>query len=147
MYEKRDRFPVVDADGTELCTVEASGTWDVAGDYLLTDARTGDELVVLDNDLSLVRDTWRIRDATDGSVVARISSRGALYTLGRKVLPVGQFVGHSFEVTDPDGHAVGTIESGFAVFDQYELTIRDRSSVPVDPVLVSAVVIAAIQGN
>ncbi|MFC6864166.1 hypothetical protein ACFQGE_11945 [Halomicroarcula sp. GCM10025817] len=147
MYEGNDTFPFLDTDGTELFTVEASGKWDIAGDYLLTDSQTGEELVVLDNDFSLFQDTWRIRDAEDESVLAEISSRGALFTMGRKILPVGQWIGHTFEITDAEGTAVGTIESGFAVFDQYEITISDSSSVPIDPIVAGTVVIDAIQGN
>jgi uncharacterized protein YxjI len=147
MYEGKDRFPFVDTDENELFTVEASGTWDIAGDYLLTDSQTGEELVVLDNDFSLLQDAWRIRDAEDGSLLAEISSRGALFTIGRKVLPVGQWIGHEFEITDPEGNSVGTIESGFAVFDQYEVTISDSSSIPIDPILAGTVVIDAIQEN
>jgi uncharacterized protein YxjI len=147
MYEGKDRFPFVDTDENELFTVEASGTWDIAGDYLLTDSQTGEELVVLDNDFSLLQDTWRIRDAEDGSLLAEISSRGALFTIGRKLLPVGQWIGHEFEITDAEGNSVGTIESGFAVFDQYEVTIRDSSSIPIDPILAGTVVIDAIQEN
>ncbi|MFC7132689.1 MULTISPECIES: hypothetical protein [Salinibaculum] len=90
MYEGNDTFPFLDTDGTELFTVEASGNWDIAGDYLLTDSQTGKELVVLDNDFSLFQDTWRIRDAENGSVLAEINSRGTLFTVGRKILPVGQ---------------------------------------------------------
>jgi uncharacterized protein YxjI len=147
MYEGNDTFPFLDTDGTELFTVEASGNWDIAGDYLLTDSQTGEELVVLDNDFSLFQDTWRIRDAEDESVLAEINSRGALFTVGRKLLPVGQWIGHTFEITDAEGTAVGTIESGFAVFDQYEITISDSSSVPIDPIVAGTVVIDAIQGN
>jgi hypothetical protein len=147
MYEGTDTFPFLGTDGTELCTVEASGNWDIAGDYLLTDSQTGKELVVLDNDFSLFQDTWRIRDAEDESLLAEIDSRGSLFTVGRKILPVGQWIGHRFEITDAEGTAVGTIESGFAVFDQYEITISDSSSVPIDPIVAGTVVIDAIQGN
>ena len=147
MYEETDTFPFVDSDGTELFTVEATGSWDIAGDYLLTDSQTGEELVVLDNDFSLFQDTWRIRNAADESLLAEITSRGALFTLGRKLLPVGQWIGHQFEIADADGTSVGTIESGFAVFDQYEITISDRSSVPLGPIVAGTVVMDAIQGN
>jgi len=147
MYEGNDTFPFITTDGTEVVTVEASGTWDVAGDYLLTDSQTGKELVVLDNDLSLLQDTWRIRDAEDESLIAEISSRGTLFTVGRKILPIGQWIGHTFEITDAEGNSVGTIESEFAVFDQYEITITDSSSVPIDPIVAATVVIDAIQGN
>lgn len=144
MYEERDTFPFVDEDGNELFTVKANGTWDIAGDYLLTDSQTGDELVVLDDDFSLFQDTWRIRDAEDGSLLAEINSRGPLVTVGRKILPAGQWIGHRFEVTDAEGDSVGTIESDFAIRDQYDITISDRSSVPIDPIVAGTVVIDAI---
>jgi uncharacterized protein YxjI len=147
MYEGNDTFAFLDTDGTELFTVEASGNWDIAGDYLLTDSQSGKELVVLDNDFSLFQDTWQIRDAEDESLIAEINSGGALLTVGRKILPVGQWIGHEFEISDAEGTAVGTIESGFAVFDQYEITVSDSSSVPIDPIVAGTVVIDAIQGN
>lgn len=147
MYEGKDNFPFVDTDGTELFTVEASDNWDIAGEYLLTDSQTGEATVILDNDFSLFQDTWRIRDAEDESLIAEISSRGPLFTVSRKILPVGQWIGHQFEITDAEGTAVGTIESGFAVFDQYEITISDSSSIPIDMVVAGTVVIDAIQGN
>ena len=146
-YDGEDPSPFLDEDDNELLTVAASGALDIAGDYLLTDSRTDEAMVTLDNDFSLFQDTWRIRDAEDGSLIAKITSRGGLITVGRKLLPVGQFIGHRFEITDTDGNSVGTIESDFAVRDQYEITISDSSSVPVDPVVVATVVIDAIQGN
>ncbi|WP_128906474.1 LURP-one-related/scramblase family protein [Halorubrum amylolyticum] len=147
MYEGTDSFPFVDADGTELFTVTAGGAWDIAGDYLLTDSRTGADLVVLDNDVSLFQDTWRIRDAEDGSLLTEIDSRGALFTVGRKLLPAGQWIGHEFELSDAEGNSIGTIESGFGAFDRYEIAISDASLVPVDPIVAAAVVIDAIQEN
>jgi hypothetical protein len=62
MYEEKDEFPIVDSDGTEICRVKAVGTWYIAGDYLLTDSYTDEDLVIFDNDLSLLQDTRRIRD-------------------------------------------------------------------------------------
>lgn len=147
MYEGRDTLPFVDTDGTELFTVEATDSWDIAGDYLLTDDQTGDELVVFDNDLSIVQDTWRILDAHDETVLTEISSRGGLFTVGRKILPAGRWIGHTFDITDAEGNSVGTIESDFAVFDQYDITISDRSSIPIDPIVAATVVIDAIQEN
>ncbi|SFC52042.1 hypothetical protein SAMN05444422_109205 [Halobiforma haloterrestris] len=149
MYEGKDEFPFVDADGTELCRVKAIDTWDIAGDYLLTDSHTEEELVILDNDFSLLQDTWRLRDADDQSVLAEINSRGALITLARKLLPIGQGIGHKYEITDSEGDPVGSIEGEFALFDfdQYEITLTDTSSVPREPIVIGAIVIDAIQGN
>lgn len=146
-YEGKDPSPFVDEDDNELLTVTSSGTLDIAGDYLLTDSYTDEDLVILDNDFSLLQDTWRIRDAEDGALIAKITSRGGLVTVGRKLLPVGQFIGHRFNIADVDGNSVGTIESGSAIRDQYEITISDSSSVPVDPVVAGTVIIDAVQGN
>nr|WP_235010831.1 hypothetical protein [Halobellus limi] len=149
MYEERDEFPFVDADGTEICRVKAIDTWDIAGDYLLTDSQTEKDLVIFDNDLSLLQDTWRIRDAEDESLLAEVNSRGALVTLARKLLPVGQGIAHKYEITDSEGGSVGSIEGEFALFDfdQYEITLTDTSSVPTEPIVIAAIVIDAIQGN
>jgi uncharacterized protein YxjI len=149
MYEGKDEFPFVDADGTEICRVKAIDTWDIAGEYLLTDSRTDEELVILDNDLSLLQDTWRLRDADDQSLLGEITSRGALFTLARKLLPAGQGIAHQYEITDADGDSVGSIEGDFALFgfDQYEITLTDTSSIPTEPVVIGAIVIDAIQGN
>lgn len=147
MYEEKDEFPFVDADGNVIFTVKASGTWDIAGDYLLTDSHTGEDLILLDNDFSLAQDTWRIRDADDRSLLAEINSRGLLITLGRKFLPFGQWIAHKYEVTDAEGAPVGTIEGRFAIFDQYEIDLTDTSSVPTEPIVIGTIVIDAIQGN
>lgn len=147
MYEEKDEFPFLDADGEEIFTVTAEDTWDIAADYVLTDSRNEKDLFLLDNDFSLFQDTWRIRDAHDESLLAEVTSRGALYTVGRKLLPFGKWIGHTFEITDADGDHVGSIESGFAIFDEYEITIDDASSVSREPIVAGAIVIDGIQGN
>jgi uncharacterized protein YxjI len=149
MYEEKDEFPFVDADGTDICRVKAIDTWDIAGEYLLTDSHTNEELVIFDNDFSLLQDTWRLRDADDGSLLAAINSRGALFTLVRKLLPAGQGIAHKYEITDSEGNPAGSIHGEFALFgfDQYEITLADTSSIPTEPVVIGAIVIDAIQGN
>lgn len=147
MYEEEDEFAFIDDDENRIFTVRAIDTWDIAGDYLLTDNHTEEEIVILDNDFSLLQDTWRIRDVEDQSLLAEINSRGAPVTVGRKILPFGQWIGHQYEIADTEGDSIGTIESDFAVFDQYEITIRDNSSIPSGPIVAGTVVMDGIQGN
>lgn len=149
MYEGKDEFPFVDADGSEICRVKAIGTWDIAGDYLLTDSHTDEELVIFDNDLSLLQDTWRLRDAEDQSKLAEINSRGGLITLAQKLLPAGQGIAHKYEITDLEDNSVGSIDGEFALFDfdQYEITLTDTSSIPTEAIVIGAIVIDAIQSN
>jgi uncharacterized protein YxjI len=147
LFKLKERFPFVDADGTDVFEVKAGGIIDVAGNYVLSDSQTDEDLVVLDNDYSIFQDTWRIRDAGDERKLAEINSRGALMTLARNVLPFGHWIPHKYEITDVDGDHVGTIAGKFSLKDRYEITIDDASEVPTEPVIAAAMVIDAIQGN
>lgn len=147
MFEMKDEFHFTDGDGTDVLTAKAEGTMDIAGDYLLRDSQTEENIVVLDNDFSIFQDTWRIRDVDDQSVLAEINSRGALVTLARKLLPVGGWIPHKYEIADESGERAGSIEGQFAFQDRYEITIDGASSVPKEAIVAGAVVIDAIQGN
>ncbi|MXR42923.1 hypothetical protein GRX01_16435 [Halobaculum sp. WSA2] len=147
MLKLKEQFPFVDADGTEVFSVKAAGMLDVAGNYVLTDSRTGEDLVILDNDYSVLQDTWTIRDADTEAALARIDSRGALTTIARNVLPFGHWIPHRYEITDPNGAHVGTIAGEFSLADTYEITVDDADAVPKEAVVAAAMVIDAIQGN
>ncbi|NLV08602.1 LURP-one-related/scramblase family protein [Halomicrobium sp. HM KBTZ05] len=147
MLKMKEEFPFTDGDGNEVFTVKAGGIIDVAGNYVLSDAQTGEDLVVLDNDYSIMQDTWTIRDAGDERAIAKIDSRGAAVTLARNLLPFGEIIPHKYEITDVDGNHVGSIEGQFSLRDRYEITIDNASNVPKEAVIAAAMVIDAIQGN
>ncbi|MBX0322243.1 hypothetical protein EGH21_04255 [Halomicroarcula sp. F13] len=147
MFKLKEKFPFVDADGNEVFEVNAGGIVDIAGNYVLTDSQTGEDVVVLDNDYSILQDTWTIRDAQTEEKLAEINSRGALVTLARNTLPFGNWIPHKYEITDRDGDHVGNIDGQFSLKDRYEITIDDASDVPKEPVVAAAMVIDAIQGN
>ena len=147
LFELKEQFPFIDADGEEVFTVKAGSVIDVAGDYLLTDARTGEDLVVLNNDFSLLQDTWTVRDPDHDGALARIDSRGALVTLARHYVPFGNWIPHKYEITDPEGDHVGTVAGQFSLRDRYEIDIDDASDVPKEPIVAAAMVIDAIQNN
>ncbi|NHN42107.1 hypothetical protein G9C85_10765 [Halorubellus sp. JP-L1] len=147
MLKMKEEFPFVDADGNEVFEVKAGGIIDVAGNYVLTDSQTGEDLVILDNDYSILQDTWKIRDARTEAKIAEINSRGALVTLARNIVPFGGWIPHKYEITDLDGNHVGNIDGQFSLKDRYEITIDDASTVPKEPIIAAAMVIDAIQGN
>jgi uncharacterized protein YxjI len=147
LFKLKEEFPFVDADGNDVFTVTAGGVIDVAGDYLLSDARTGEDLVVLDNDFSMLQDTWTIRDAETDTELASITSRGALVTLARSILPFGELIPHKYEITDADGRHVGAIDGQLSFRDRYEIRVDDASTVPKEPIVAAAMVIDAIQEN
>jgi uncharacterized protein YxjI len=146
MFKMKEEFPFVGADGEEVFTVKAGGIIDAAGNYVLSDAQTGEDVVVLDNDFSIFRDVWTIRDP-GGEALAEIRSRGALVTLARAYVPFGALIPHRYEITDPSGGHVGNIAGKFSLKDRYEITIDDASAVPEEAVVAAAMVIDAIQNN
>ncbi len=147
MFKLKEQFPFTDGDGNEAFEVNAGGMIDVAGNYVLSDAQSGEDLVILDNDYSIFQDTWRIRDARDESKLAEINSRGAMVTMARNFIPFGALIPHKYEISDLDGDHVGNIDGQFSLKDRYEITIDDASDVPKEPVIAAAMVIDAIQGN
>ncbi|MFB6102009.1 MAG: LURP-one-related/scramblase family protein [Haloplanus sp.] len=147
MFKMKEEFPFVDADGNEVFAVKAGGILDVAGNYAIIDAATGERVAILDNDYSIFRDTWTIRDGKTEATLAKITSRGALVTLARNLLPLGELIPHKYEITDPAGDHVGAIEGQFSLRDTYDIVIDDTRDVPKDAVVAAAMVIDAIQGN
>ncbi|KAA9399890.1 hypothetical protein Har1130_02060 [Haloarcula sp. CBA1130] len=147
MLKMKEQFPFVDANGDEVFEVNAGGIIDVAGNYVLTDSKTGEDIVILDNDYSIFQDTWKIRDASTEAKIAEINSQGALVTIARNFVPFGGWIPHKYEITDQDGNHVGNIDGQFSLKDRYEITIDDASTVPKEPIIAAAMVIDAIQGN
>ena len=148
LFKMKEEFPFTDGDGDEVFTVKAGGIIDVAGDYMLTDSRTGKDIVLLDNDFSIFRDVWTIRDPDAGTELAEIRSRGALVTLARGLIPyLGPLIPHKYEITDPNDDHVGNIDGQLSLRDRYEIVIDDASSVPKEPIVAAAMVIDAIQNN
>jgi len=147
LFRMKEEFPFLDGDGNDAFTVKAGGIIDVAGNYVLSDAQTGEDLVVLDNDFSIFQDTWTIRDADTEAALAKIDSRGAVVTLARTFVPFGEWIPHKYEITDSSGAHVGNIDGEFSLKDRYQITVDDASDVPKEAVVASAMVIDAIQGN
>jgi uncharacterized protein YxjI len=147
MLKMKEEFPFTDGDGNDVFTVKAGGIVDVAGNYVLEDAQTGEEIVILDNDYSMMQDTWKIRDADTEAKVAEINSRGGAVTLARNLLPLGTIIPHKYEISDADGDHVGNIDGQVSMKDTYEISIDDASDVPKEAVVASAMVIDAIQEN
>lgn len=147
MFKMKEEFPFTDADGNDVFTVKAGGIVDVAGNYVLQDAQTGEEIIVLDNEYSIMQDTWTIRDPDTEATVARITSRGGAVMLARNLLPLGGVIPHKYEITDGDGGHVGNISGQFSMKDTYEISIDDAGDVPKEAVVAAAMVIDAIEEN
>lgn len=148
IMKMKEEFPFTDGEGNDVFEVKAGGIVDVAGDYTLIDSRTGEEVVVLDNDFSLMKDIWRIRDPDTEAEIAKMESRGALVNLLRgfsSLLDI--LIPQKYEITDSNDNHVGTIEGQISFRDRYDIEIDDTREVPKEVTIASAMVIDAIQNN
>ncbi|SFS54294.1 hypothetical protein [Halostagnicola kamekurae] len=148
-FALKDEFPFVNADGMEVFTVKAQQIRDYEGEYVLTDAQSGDDIVVLKHEYSILEQitgaTWKICDVDIDTKLAEITSRKFVGLFRTGLL--GNLIPHHYEITDATGDHVGTISGQLSMKDRYDVDIDDASSVPREPVVVAAMVIDAIEGN
>ena len=147
MFKLKEEFPFVTGDGADAFTVKAGGILDVAGNYAITDAGTGEEVVVLDEDFSLFVENWTIRDPETGEALATIRSKNKLLSALRHLVSVANLVPNKYEIFDADGRHVGDIEGQFSLRDTYTVSIDDASNVPKEAVIAAACILDALENQ
>jgi uncharacterized protein YxjI len=145
LFKLKEEFPFVTGDGRDAFSVKAGDIVDIAGSYTLTDAGTGDDVVVLDEDLSLFVEHWTIRDPDTGEALATIRSKNKLLSALRHLASVANLIPNKYEIFDPDGAHVGNINGAFSLRDTYTVSIDDASTVPKEAVLAAACVLDALE--
>ncbi|MFC7185874.1 LURP-one-related/scramblase family protein [Halorubrum yunnanense] len=147
LFKLKEEFPFVTGDGDDAFSVKAGGIMDVAGNYAITDAGTGEEVVVLDEDYSLFVENWTIRDPETGEALATIRSKNKLMSALRHLVSVANFVPNKYEIFDADGGHVGDIEGKVSLRDAYTVTIDDASDVPKEAVIAAACILDALENK
>jgi uncharacterized protein YxjI len=147
MLKMKEEFPFVTGDDEPAFTVKAGGILDVAGNYTITDDTTDEEVVALDEDLSLFVEHWTIRDPDSGDVLATIESKSKVLSALRHLISVANLFPNKYEIFDADGSHVGDIEGQFSLKDTYTVTIDDASSVPKEAVVATACVLDALENQ
>lgn len=147
MFKMKEEFPFVTGDGADAFTVKAGGILDVAGNYAIVDAGTGEEVVVLDEDFSLFVENWTIRDPETGTPLATIRSKSKPLSVLRHLVSVANLVPNKYEIFDADGDHVGDIEGKFSLRDAYTVSIDDASDVPREAVIASACILDALENQ
>ncbi|WP_435361333.1 LURP-one-related/scramblase family protein [Haloarchaeobius sp. DFWS5] len=145
-FKLKEEFPFKTPDGEPVFTIKAGGVFDVAGDYTITDAQTGEEVAVLDKNFTFFQHSWKVR-APDGRVLANIEGQGALLEAARHHVPLMGFLPHEYTIESPDGKSMGTIKGQFSLRDQYEVEITDSGSAPKEALVIAGIAIDALEGN
>ena len=147
LFKLKEEFPFVTGDGRDAFSVKAGGIVDIAGSYTLTDAGTGDAVVVLDEDLSLFVENWTIRDPDTGEALATIRSKNKLLSALRHLVSLANLIPNKYEIFDSDGAHVGNIDGALSLRDTYTITIDDASNVPKEAVLAAACILDALENQ
>jgi uncharacterized protein YxjI len=147
MFKLKEEFPFVTGGGDDAFSVKAGGIMDIAGNYAITDAGTGEEVVVLDEDYSLVAENWTIRDPDTGEALATIRSKNKLLSALRHLVGAANLFPNKYEIFDADGGHVGDIEGKFSLRDAYTVTVDDASDVPKEAVIAAACVLDALENQ
>jgi uncharacterized protein YxjI len=147
MFKLKEEFPFVTGDGEDAFSVKAGGIMDVAGNYAIIDAGTGEEVVVLDEDLSLFVENWTVRDPDTGEALATIKSKNKLLSALRHLVGAANLIPNKYEIFDADGGHVGDIEGQFSLRDAYTVTVDDASGVPKEAVIAAACVLDALENK
>jgi uncharacterized protein YxjI len=147
MFKLKEEFPFVTGDDEDAFTVKAGGIVDVAGNYAITDPQTGEDVVVLDEDLSLFVENWTVRDPDTGETLATIRSKSKPLAALRHIVSVANLIPNKYEIVDADDDHVGDIEGQFSLRDTYTVSIDDASSVPKEAVVAAACILDALENQ
>ncbi|WP_299235280.1 hypothetical protein [Natronomonas sp.] len=147
LFKMKEEFPFLTGDGEDAFSVKAGGIMDVAGTYTLSDAGTGEDVVVLDEDLSFFLENWTVRDPETGEALATIRSKSKLLSALRHVVSAANLIPNKYEILDADGAHVGDIEGQFSLRDTYTVDIDDASTVPKEAVVAAACVLDALENK
>lgn len=146
LFKMKEEFPFTDPDENEVFTVKAQNIMDIAGDYALTDSRTGDTFAVLRKDFSIFIHSWRIQDANDVEI-ASITSRGKIFGVLRWVSDIFSILPHKYTIEDEEGNEIGTIEGKFTLLkDRYKIELEEGIE-NKEAILAAAITIDALEGN
>jgi uncharacterized protein YxjI len=149
-FSIKDRFPFQDASGTDVFEVKSASAFDFdrKRDYVVIDAVTDEEVVVLDDQFSLFSQKWSIRDPDTGDIIATIQSSNPLVVFLRGRLgPLGNLLPYQFDIQDPNGATIGSIKGQLSLNDVYEVSVDQDYDGPREAIVATAMIIDAVEGN
>jgi uncharacterized protein YxjI len=145
LMKMKEEFPFKTPQGKEVFTVKAQNVMDIAGDYALEDAQTGEQFAVLKKNFSILIHTWDIEDG-DGNHIAHVESRGKAVGLMRSLTDLAEFFPHKYTIEDSEGNQIGTIQEHWSLRDRYDIELEEGLE-NREAILASVATIDALEGN
>lgn len=145
LFRIKEDFAFTTPDGTPVFNIKAQNLLDIAGDYTLIDAETGDAVAVLHKDFTWVEHRWTIKDP-DGNELAVIHSRNKVLNALRAISGLFSIVPHRYDIETPDGQQIGVIEGKFKFFyDTYVVKVAEQAQLPRELVVAAGIAIDALE--
>lgn len=146
LLKLKEEFPFETPDGTPAFTVKAQQVLDVAGDYAIQDAETGETLLVLGKQFTIFHHKWTI-SSPEGELLARVESDNRLLDVLRSLHGLFELFPYHYEIRAPDGRKIGSIDEHFSLRDKYDVVVDDPGSIPRAALVAAGVVIDALEGQ
>lgn len=146
MFKMKEEFTFKNPEGETVLRVKAQNLMDVAGNYLLTDDRSGEELAILEKKFTFFKHVWKIRDPEDESLRAKVESDSLLVEILRNFSEIFSLIPHSYIITDSNSNEIGRIKGHFSLHDRYNIDI-DKDVEGREAVVAAAIAIDALEGN
>jgi uncharacterized protein YxjI len=149
-FSIKDRFPFKNAQGEDVFEVVSASMldFDRKRDYLIVDAVTDEEVVVLDKQFSMLSQKWSLRAPETSDVIATIESSNQLLTMVRSQLgALGNFLPRKFDIKTADGSIIGSIQGQLSLNDVYDIELRSGYDGPREAIIAAAMIIDAVEEN
>ncbi|PSG99282.1 MAG: hypothetical protein BRC29_04110 [Nanohaloarchaea archaeon SW_7_43_1] len=147
MFKMKEEFPFTDPDGNTVFTVKAERRLDIAGDYGVVDEETGENIVTLEKEFSILTHNWKIKDPEKDTLMATIESRGRIMGLLRSLMSLLEFLPHKYTIYNSDRDEIGEIREKFSLKDRYEIEIGELGKIPREAIIAAAISVDALEGE
>lgn len=145
LFKMKEEFPFKNPQGKDVFTVKAEQIMDIAGDYAITDADTGEKVAVLEKDFDFLMQTYWIQDP-EGNELAKIQSRGKALGAMKALFDFLKFIPNKYTIENNEGKQVGTINGKFGIRDKYIIDL-DEDAEDREAIMAAAVTIDALEGD
>jgi len=147
LFKMKEEFPFTDSEGNVVFRIKAERRLDIAGDYGVIDEETGETVVILTKEFSILKHVWRIKDPETDALIATIESRGKIVGLLRTLSDIADFLPHKYVIYNADGDEIGKIKGKFSIRDIYNVELGELGNVPKEAIVAASVTIDALEAN
>ncbi|MFB6180987.1 MAG: hypothetical protein ABEJ93_03855 [Candidatus Nanohalobium sp.] len=140
--------------GETVFRVKSKKLLNTSNNYVLRDEKKDEKIAVLDRKRTLISQVWKVRDPSDGAIVAKIESANkivqALRRYGGFIPLIPNFftlIPHSYVIKNANGDNLGRMDGKFSLKDTYKVKLNDSGQLPRESMVAAIIAVDALEGN